>query len=274
MRYFASISYRGKDYNGWQIQNNAESIEGVLEKAFSMYFREDINLVGAGRTDTGVNATSFYAHFDSENENILNGLANNIYKINAILPYDITLNDIIAVHPEAHARFDATSRTYRYYVHTCKDPFCKDFSCHVKFRLDVDKMNSAAALLLGTHDFSSFEKAHGGNLTSICNVTQAHWDEVRHTVSRDNGNAHGQYLVFTITANRFLRNMVRAVVGSLIEVGRGARDTVWIKELLEGKDRKLAGQSMPGNALFLHAVTYPYIDSNGKYTGLDKQKEK
>lgn len=272
MRYFVSISYRGKDYSGWQIQQNAVSIEGTIENAFKMHFREDIDLVGAGRTDAGVNAFNLYAHFDSENENILINLPHTIYKINAILPSDIVVHDIFAVHPDAHARFDATSRTYKYFVHTCKDAFSLEYSCSIKYTLDVEKMNTAAKFLLGKQDFSCFEKTHGGNNTSICEITEAYWELKEHNTLCDNIGL-GQYLTFTITANRFLRNMVRAIVGSLIEIGRGKKEPEWIKKLIISQNRCEAGQSVPGNALFLHDIKYPYINDSHKYMEIKNNNE-
>lgn len=254
MRYFVSISYSGKNYSGWQIQNNALSIEEILEKAFSIQLAEPIDLVGAGRTDTSVNAIGYIAHFDSENENICKELDKTLYKINAILPHEINVFNIFAIHPEAHARYDATSRTYKYFVHTVNDPFSTEYSTFYKFPLDIEAMNQAADYLLGEKDFSCFEKLRGGNNTSICTVIKASWESYTPNITN---SSEGHY-VFTITANRFLRNMVRAIVGSLLEIGRGKQKAEWILELLEIKNRTAAGSSVPGNALFLCDITYPY----------------
>ncbi len=259
MRYFLCISYRGAGFSGWQIQENAHTIEAEVEKTLSTLLGEAIDVVGAGRTDTGVNAKNFYAHFDSSSQELVSNPERIVYKMNAILPYGISVNSIIPVHEDAHARFDATSRTYKYYIHCSKDPFCESYSYFCKFDLDTDAMNRGAQFLLGKRDFSSFEKANGGNATSICEVTEARWEEYTPVVA---GSDSAKYLVFTITANRFLRNMVRAVVGSLVEIGRGKRDPEWICELLDQKDRCAAGQSVPGHALFLVNVEYPYLENN------------
>ena len=258
MRYFLCISYRA-GFSGWQIQENANTIEAEIEKTLSTLLSEPIDVVGAGRTDTGVNAKNFYAHFDTSSEELVKNPERIIYKMNAILPPGITANSIIPVHPEAHARFDATSRTYKYYIHCAKDPFCESYSYFCKFNLDIEAMNRGARYLLGKRDFSSFEKVNGGNATSICEVTEAYWETYEPVVK---GHEGAKYLVFTITANRFLRNMVRAVVGSLVEIGRGKRDPEWICGLLEEKNRCAAGQSVPGHALFLVDVKYPYIENN------------
>lgn len=259
MRYFLSLSYCGAGYSGWQIQENAPTIEAEVEKALSTLLGCSIDVTGAGRTDTGVNARSFFAHFDSESETLQANPERVVYKLNAILPKGISVHSIIPVHSEAHARFDATSRTYKYFVHIGKEPFSETYSYFCKFDLDIDAMNHAAKFLLGKKDFSSFEKLNGGNTTSICDVKEAYWGEY----TPEWGGAEGtRYLVFTITANRFLRNMVRAVVGSLMEIGRGKKDVSWIETLLEEKDRCAAGQSVPGHALFLTKVTYPYIENN------------
>lgn len=257
MRYFLSISYRGAGFSGWQIQENGKTIEGEVERALSTILGEAIDVVGAGRTDSGVNAKNFYAHFDSDSKELSQNIERVIYKLNAILPYGIVINQIFEVKGDAHARFDATSRTYKYYIHCGKDPFCETYSYFCKFDLDMEAMNQGATLLLGRHDFSSFEKANGGNATSICNVMEAKWEEYTPTVSGDDSI---KYLVFTITANRFLRNMVRAIVGSLLEIGRGKRKAEWIKELMEKKDRCAAGQSVPGHPLFLVDIKYPYLN--------------
>lgn len=259
MRYFLCISYNGKGFSGWQIQNNANTIEAEIEKALSMLLGSPIDVTGAGRTDTGVNAKNFYAHFDSDLEITPSNSGKLVYKLNAILPSGISINSIIPVHPQAHARFDATSRTYKYYIHCSKDPFCETYSYFCKFDLDIEAMNRGAELLLGKRDFSCFEKLNGGNATSVCDVTYAKWEEYKPVVAGDDGT---KYIVFTITANRFLRNMVRAIVGSLMEIGRGRRAPEWILELLEEKNRCAAGQSVPGHALFLVNVEYPYLENN------------
>lgn len=258
MRYFVSLSYRGARFCGWQIQKNGPSIQEEMERTLAILLGTPTPVTGAGRTDTGVNASNYIAHFDSDGDTLLTlDPKEFIYKFNAILPPDITVHDIYRVSDDAHARFDAVSRTYQYFVHTVKDPFAAEFSYPFYKSVDIDRMNSAAALLLGTKDFSSFEKLHGGNTTSICTVTQAGWK--RAAEGGDNIAACGNnHLVFTVTANRFLRNMVRAMVGTLLEVGSGKREPESIPALLERKDRCSAGQSVPGNALFLKHIEYPY----------------
>ena len=245
MRLFVQLSYDGSPFCGWQSQPDVPSVQDEMERALSIALGEKITVVGAGRTDTGVNARHFLAHFDvsawphEESERLLR-------KINAILPTAIVAEAFYPVADNAHARFDAISRTYRYYIHLTKDPFARH-SCRCWYKLDVDAMNRAAALLLGRHDFSSFEKTGGANKTDICTVTEASWTAVDPT-----------HLVFTITADRFLRNMVRATVGTLLEVGRGRRAPEWVAEVLAARDRCQAGQSVIGEALFLEEIRYPY----------------
>jgi len=245
MRLFIRLSYCGAPFSGWQSQNNAPSIQATLERALSIALGEEIQVTGAGRTDAGVNARSYIAHFDTFSSRIEEPEAL-LRKINAILPLSIKVFELISVADDAHARFDATSRTYRYYVHTCKDPFAT-FSYLYTYPLDVDAMNRAAALLLGRRDFSCFEKSGADNATSICNLTRAEWSHI-----------DAEHLEFTITADRFLRNMVRAVVGTLLDVGRGKYPVEKVIGILESKDRCQAGQSVPGEALFLDEITYPY----------------
>lgn len=249
MRLFVRLSYDGSGFSGWQSQTNAPSVQASLERALSIAFGEQTEVTGAGRTDAGVNARNYFAHFDVQDEGAIDaagGRVRFIRKINAILPPQICVHSLYRVDDSAHARFDATSRTYRYHVHTGKDPFAK-YSYLYTFPLDVAAMNEAAALIPGTRDFSCFEKLGGGNATSICTVTEARWDEV--------DDCH---LVFTVTANRFLRNMVRAMVGTLLDVGRGRMAPSDIIPLIESADRQKAGQSVPGEALFLERIEYPY----------------
>ncbi|MCR5709448.1 MAG: tRNA pseudouridine(38-40) synthase TruA [Bacteroidales bacterium] len=245
MRLFLQLSYDGSPFCGWQTQAVSPTVQEEVERALSIAFGEKIAVVGAGRTDTGVNARHFIAHF---NLTALPGgsIAPYLRKINAILPPAIVAEAFYPVAGNAHARFDALSRTYRYYIHYEKDPYAR-FSWRCYCPLDVAVMNEAAALLPGTRDFSCFEKTGGANKTSICTVTEARWE----------GDSEG-HLVFTITANRFLRNMVRAVVGTLLEVGRGRREPRWIEEVLDSHDRCQAGRSVPGHALFLEKIEYPY----------------
>ena len=245
MRLFVQLSYDGACFCGWQSQPNVPSVQDEMERALSIAFGEPVTVVGAGRTDTGVNARHFIAHFDvsawppEESARLLR-------KINAILPPAIVAEAFYQVADNAHARFDAISRTYRYYIHTVKDPFARH-SCRIWFTPDIEAMNLAAAPLLGRHDFSSFEKTGGANKTSLCTLTEARWEAM---------DAH--HYLFTITADRFLRNMVRATVGTLLEVGRGRRAPEWVAEVLAAQNRSEAGQSVIGEALFLEDIRYPY----------------
>jgi tRNA pseudouridine38-40 synthase len=246
MRYFICLSYNGSAFCGWQIQENANSVQEELQKTLSMLLKEPVSVTGAGRTDSGVHAINYIAHFDCQA--VIQDTAHLAYKMNAILPKEIAVHSIYQVHNTAHARFDATSRTYKYYIHTNKDPFENGFSYFVRpYSMDIEKMNLAARYFLGEHDFSSLEKVNGGNKTSICTVTHAQWEQISE-----------HKFVFTVTANRFLRNMVRAMVGSLLEVGSGKRSPEWIEQMLAQKNRCAAGQSVPGKALFLVEVKYPY----------------
>ena len=245
MRLFVQLSYDGSPFCGWQFQPNVPSVQQEVERALSIAFGEPVTVVGAGRTDTGVNARHYIAHFDvtawplEESARILR-------KINAILPPAIVAEAFYRVADEAHARFDAVSRTYRYFIHTVKDPFARH-SCRLWFTPDVAAMNRAAEPMLGRHDFSSFEKTGGANKTSLCTVTEARWEAL-----------DSEHFVFTITADRFLRNMVRATVGTLLEVGRGRRAPEGVGEVLAAHNRSEAGQSVIGEALFLEEIRYPY----------------
>lgn len=257
MRFFISLSYNGAAFCGWQRQNNGPSVQEHLESAFSVYLREKIEITGAGRTDTGVHAVNYIAHFDSGNTSLAKEQQLLLYKINAILPTGIVVTDICAVSPDAHARFDALSRTYNYYVHTVKDPFLTDFSYFFPYDLDIESMNRAAALLIGEMDFTSMAKLHSDVKTNICTVTEALWTPGSPMNNITPAGLANSYC-FTITANRFLRNMVRAIVGSLLEVGRGRRQPEWITQLLAQKDRSAAGNSVPAHPLYLTKIEYPY----------------
>ena len=242
-RYFIHLAYRGESFHGWQVQPNAVSVQSVLEDALSTLLRSKTGITGAGRTDTGVNAAMMIAHFDSEEIADTKQL---VHKLNSIVGKDITIYRIFKVADDAHARFDATSRTYKYFVHTQKSPFLYPLSWHCHYDLDFGLMNKAAEMLLNVTDFTSFSKLHTDAKTNDCDVTHAKWE-------RENGQ-----WVFTITANRFLRNMVRAVVGTLVEVGRHKMTLEQFERVIGQKDRCAAGTSMPGNALFLWDITYPY----------------
>lgn len=250
MRYFIRISFNGTAYGGWQKQRNAPSVQAALAHALTLFLHEPIEVCGAGRTDAGVHAVNYIAHFDANNLDLLGVHAPYAYKLNAILPPDICVHAIMSVPEAAHARFDALSRTYRYYIHLHKNPFVQEFSTFCPYPLDIDNMNMAAALLLGTHDFTSFAKLHGGSKTSHCTVTQARFTP--------NGPDHFPGLVFTISANRFLRNMVRAIVGTLIAIGRGKMEPEEILRIMEKKSRGDAGNSVSAQGLFLYQIDYPY----------------
>jgi len=257
MRHKIRLSYDGSAFCGWQIQNNARTVQGELEKALSTLAGRPVSVTGAGRTDTEVNAINYIAHFDLPDEVSLDA-EHLCYKLNAILPHEISVHEISACPPDFHARFDARSREYCYFIHFRKDPFCERFSYRLRHPLDVARMNEAAGYLLGEHVFSCFEKTGGSNTTSTCTVTEAFWSTYTPEHCRLMGAdcPEGGYIVFRIKANRFLRNMVRAIVGSLIEVGRGKKEPEWIAELIEGGSRSDAGTSVPGKALFFCGATY------------------
>lgn len=257
MRHSIRLSYDGSAFCGWQIQNNARTVQGELEKSLSTLLGSEVSVVGAGRTDTEVNAINYIAHFDTP-EGVMLDAEHLCYKLNAMLPREITIHEISCVNDDFHARFDAKCREYHYFVHFCKDPYHEKFSYRMRYPLDIEAMNEAAELLLGEHDFSCFEKVGGNNATSICTITEALWSTYKPTHVDMMGFPYkeGDYIVFRIRANRFLRNMVRAIVGSLIEVGRGKKSPSWITELIASGSRSAAGQSVPGNALFFTGAEY------------------
>ena len=243
-RYFIYLSFRGTAYHGWQIQPGRHTVQGVLTKALSTILASEITVTGAGRTDTGVHASFFCAHFDAARDD-LDRDAQFIYNLNGILPDDIAIGRTVKVRGDASARFDATSRTYQYTITRIKDPFVADTAWLLYWQLDIARMNKAASILLRHNDFTSFSRLHGSNKTNICRVTHARWHE-------ENGR-----VIFTITADRFLRNMVRAVVGTLIPAGRGKLSPSDFEAILHGKNRGLAGQSAPAHGLSLTAIEYP-----------------
>ena len=242
MRYFVTLSYDGTRYHGWQIQPNGDSIQERLQGALSTLLRAEISVTGAGRTDAGVHARMMVAHFDFEEA--LDG-QQLCYKLNRLLPYDIAVQKVEQVADDLHARFSATSRTYHYYIHTVKDPFNRAYSCELHYPLDFQKMNEAAKMLLNYEDFGAFCKSGADVKTTLCQVTAAEWHQTSPST-----------WYFEITANRFLRNMVRAVVGTLVDVGRGRLSLEEFQKVIEGKRRTEAGESMPGNALFLEDIKY------------------
>ena len=243
MRFFITLSYDGTRYHGWQIQPNGDSVQARLQEALSTLLRAAVGVTGAGRTDTGVHARMMVAHFDVETMDY--ELQDLMYKLNRLLPQDIAIQKMELVSNEMHARFSATSRTYHYYIHTVKDPFLRAYSCELHYPLDFQLMNEAAAILMTYEDFGAFCKAHADVKTTLCHITAAQWHQT---------SLSSWY--FEITANRFLRNMVRAVVGTLIDVGRGRLSLSDFRKVIEGKRRTEAGESMPANALFLEEVKY------------------
>lgn len=243
MRYFVTFSYDGSQYHGWQIQPNGNSVQAELQRALTILLRRETTVVGAGRTDAGVHARMMVAHFDTDVA--LEDCAQTVYRLNRILPRDIAVSRVEPVAEDMHARFSATSRTYRYYIHTRKDPFLRSYSCEMHYDLDFEAMNTAAAMLLEYDDFGAFCKSHADVKTTLCHVSAARWHQT---------TDHSWY--FEITANRFLRNMVRAVVGTLIDVGRHRLSLDDFRRVVEGRRRTEAGESMPGEALFLEDIRY------------------
>lgn len=253
-RYFIQLAYNGTNYNGWQIQHNTpNTIQQVLQEKMSMIFNESIEVVGCGRTDTGVHAKDYYAHFNSEKIDVYEKSANYIYKLNKVLPLDISIKKLYAVNDQANARFDAESRTYEYLIHSYKNPFLNQTSLFVFGNLNFIEMNEAASYLLNITDFTSFSKVHTQTKTNNCAVSLARWDQINDTE-----------FIFTITANRFLRNMVRAVVGTLLEVGKGKISIEDFKQIIANKNRSDAGMSVPGHALYLTNIQYPNSIFNDK----------
>ena len=247
MRYFITLSYDGTNYSGWQTQPDATTVQETIEQALTLVARspEPIAILGAGRTDAGVHARGMVAHVDlpmSPDE-----ARQLIYRTDRYLPHDIALYDIRPVREEAHARFSATSRTYRYYVTLRKDPFQEARMLRLYFPLDFDRMNEAAGRLKDFTDFTSFSKLHTDVKTNNCRVTEAYWQP----------GAHDGEWIFTITADRFLRNMVRAIVGTLLQVGKGRLSPEDFAAIIESKDRGRAAASAPAHALYLEHVAYP-----------------
>lgn len=258
MRYFLELSYNGRDFHGWQSQPNALSVQSTLEGALSTILRQETKITGAGRTDAGVHARQMYAHFDSSSIPLDKSVFLN--SLNNLIGNRIFIERIIEVNEDAHARFDALQRTYKYFITYRKDPFLNHYSCKFNSFLDIEKMNKAADILLNTEDFTSFAKLHSDAKTNICKVVKAEWLNIKEDYEAMNfiGNLN-EGIVFTITADRFLRNMVRAIVGTLVEVGRGKINLKKFQEIIESKNRCEAGTSMPAYALFLWNIKYPYI---------------
>lgn len=245
MRFFLDIAFRGDEFVGWQRQPNGYSVQQAVEEALSILFHTPLTVVGAGRTDAGVNAFSLPAHVDLPDTPEQAELWRR--SLNGILPKSMFVRSIKAVNATAHARFDAVSRTYHYYIASERDPFMGPYVLSVRPLPDIVRMNEAAQLLIGEHDFTSFSKLHTDTHTNICTVTEALWTESFYP---------GCYQ-FTITANRFLRSMVRTIVGTLLQVGRGELNSSDIQSILEQKDRSCAGVSVKPWPLFLYRVAYP-----------------
>ena len=243
-RYFIFISYKGTSYHGWQIQPNSVTVQKILDEALSTVLSEGISTIGAGRTDTGVHALVFCAHFDSISPD-LDKSKNLVYKLNSYLPKDISVNSLRKVIPDANARFSAISRTYRYYISRNKDPFFDSSSWYLRCNLNIDRMNEAGRILFNYSDFTSFSKLHSDTKTNLCKIYEASWKE------------EGTRLVFTIKADRFLRNMVRAIVGTMIEVGSGKMSSKEFEEIILAKNRCRAGKSAQAKGLFLADIEYP-----------------
>lgn len=235
------LAYNGGNYCGWQIQPNGLAIQEVIENALATLLRVPTPIMGAGRTDAGVHARQMLAHFEAE---VLDA-ALLTEKLNRILPKDIVIYKIVPVKDDAHARFDATSRLYRYYLTTQKDPFMYSYKYKVHGHIDIEMMNKCSQVLFDYIDFTSFSKLHTDVKTNDCTIMHARWEQ------------QGEDYVFTIKANRFLRNMVRAIVGTLLEAGRGKLNEDGLRKIIEAKDRRVAGFSVPGNALFLEEIDYP-----------------
>lgn len=242
MRYFIEFSYNGKAYHGWQNQPNAISVQQVLEEALSKMLRTKIAVMGAGRTDAGVHASQMFAHFVAEDEFDMNAI---VFKLNCYLPKDIAIHEIFQVKEKAHARFNAQSRTYKYRISNKKNPFSSDFAYHVYFTLDIEKMNEACKILLQYKDFQCFSKSNSDVKTYHCDIKEAFW------------KIENDEFIFTIKADRFLRNMVRAIVGTLIEIGLGKMEFNHLHNVIESKDRSEAGYSVPANGLYLTEIIYP-----------------
>jgi len=248
-RYFIQLSYDGTAYHGWQIQPNGVTLQETVEKALAVVAREGVAVTGAGRTDAGVHASFYVAHFDAENQNLDNEKI--IHNLNSLLPQDIAVQNVYKVNSEAHARFDAVSRTYKYFIIKSKDPFSRQYAAKEARIPDLAKMNEAAREIFNYEDFTSFSKLGTDVKTNNCKVDVAEWV--------DEGNRY----VFTVRADRFLRNMVRAIVGTLLEVGFGKISIEQFCNIIEAKDRCAAGASVPAKGLFLVDIGYPDEISKG-----------
>lgn len=243
MRYFLKLSYNGSEYHGWQRQDDVASIQQEIEEKLSIVFQSEISVTGCGRTDTGVHAKEFFAHFDVKNT--IQDLGLLLHKLNTMLSTSIAIQEIIPTTHEAHARFDATKRSYEYRITRAKNPFEHKTAYRFNIPLNLELMNKAGKLMLGKKDFGCFCKANADNFTNICTVYEANWKQ------------ENDLIVFKITANRFLRNMVRAVVGTMLEIGEEKMELEGFQQVLDSKDRTAAGRSVPACGLYLTKVEYP-----------------
>lgn len=251
MRYFFEIAYNGRNYAGWQSQANATSVQAVVENALSHLVKEEVKIYGSGRTDTGVHCEQQFFHCDLEKPFDADTL---VFKLNSFLPRDIVIKDIRPVKPEASARFDALERSYQYRITKVKNPFLEGLAWHSFKPVDIPTMNKAAALLVGEHDFQCFSKVHTDVNHFLCTIKKAHWRE------------HNDLLEFDITANRFLRGMVRSIVGTLLDVGSGKTSIKAFQAIIDSRDRKQAGANVPPHGLYLTRIKYPagiFLKSDG-----------
>ena len=247
MRYFIELQYLGTNYHGWQIQPDVISVQQVIQEALTTLLRQPISIVGAGRTDAGVHAKQMYAHFDSD---FIPDIPHLVYRLNAFLPKDIAILSVFEVPLEAHARFDAISRSYEYHIFLGKNPFALETTWQLHaINLDIAKMNQASKILLKHTNFKSFSKTHTDVFTYNCTITEAKWTLLDNT------------LIFHITANRFLRNMVRAIVGTLYNVGLGKISVLEVENIIKSQNRSKAGFSVPAKGLFLTNIQYPFLDN-------------
>jgi tRNA pseudouridine38-40 synthase len=242
LRYFIELAYKGSNFHGWQIQANAHTVQGEINRVTSTILRETVETTGSGRTDTGVHASQQYAHFDTDKPLDARTFINSM---NALLPADIVIRKLYQVADDAHSRFDATQRSYEYRIRKQRDPFLQQLCYVYPYKLDIEKMNEAAALMLQYTDFESFSRVHTEVHTFNCQITRAEWEQTTHL------------LIFHISANRFLRGMVRAVTGTLLEVGKGKITVDNFRQIIEKKDRQQAGRALPPDGLFLTQVRYP-----------------
>lgn len=246
LRYFIQLSYQGTNYHGWQVQANAKTIQGILESSMIKILGGKISLVGAGRTDTGVHAHTYFAHFDYDKDLETNA-EKFTFQLNGILPPDIAVKKIFKVNPDDHARFSALSRTYEYYISRMKNPFRREFEHLYLGKIDMESMNKACKVLYKHTDFTSFSKLHSQTGSNNCKIYEARWDELQ----------YGAKLVFTIKADRFLRNMVRAIVGTLLQIGTGKIKAGSLDSIILQKDRSASGPSVPAKGLILKDIEYP-----------------